>query len=504
MNMRRVREHTDVSPSEQDIDLSERLAENVEFFDRALGIGVSFDIIKRDLSFAGHDFVMIFINGFINDTAVDDVMRRLSMLRREDLIRTDVVEKVMETFGTHTQLEKVAKAKDVLTAILSGQTALLIDGYAEAVLIDARKYPARSPQEPELERVVRGSRDGFVETLVQNTVLTRRRIRDPRLRMENMKVGARSKTDICVAYLQDVADPELVAEIKKRLREIDVDGLPMAEKTVEEWITKRNQWNPYPVVRYTERPDVAAVHLLEGHVLIYVDTSPSVMITPATFFHHLQHAEEYRENPAVGLYIRLIRMGGVLVSLFLMPLWILFTLIHRDWLPAELAFLGPESVGALPIILQFLLADLGIDFMRMAAIHTPGPLATAMGLIAAVLIGDIAVKVGMFAPETILYLAVAAIGMFATPSYELSMANRLARTMFILAVGLFDWYGLTAAVVLWTVLLVTARSINRPYLWPLFPLNLKALASVLLRAPVRLNNHRPAIVHPQDKDRQPH
>ncbi len=502
MSMPRIMTNTDIPPADQDLQLEKKLAENLKFFDKVLGIGESYDMIKREMQFAGHDFCLLYVNGFIKDGILDDILRLLATIKREKLA-VDTLEKLIQTYLTHTQVEKQSKTNTIITAILSGQTAILIDGYEEALIVDARSYPARTPQEPELERVVRGSRDGFVETLVQNTVLTRRRIRDPRLRMETMQIGKRSKTDVCVAYLQDVADEELVREIKTRLEKIDVDGLPMAEKSVEEWLTKRNNWNPYPVIRYTERPDVAANHLLEGHVLIYVDTSPSVMITPTTVFHHVQHAEEFRENPAVGAYIRWVRFIGIFVSIFLIPLWILFTLIHREWLPQSFAFLGPDDVGAIPIILQFLLADVGIDMMRMAAIHTPTPLATAMGLIAAVLIGDIAVSVGLFSPESILYMAVAAIGMFSTPSYELAMANRLTRLFLILAVAFLDWYGLVGAIVLWFVLLMRTKSITRPYLWPLVPLNVKAMWEILVRTPMQYKNQRPEIVKPQDKDRQP-
>jgi len=500
--MPEILQHTDIPPSQQDLELGKRLGENLKFFERSIGLGESYDVVKREMTFGGQEFCFLYINGFIKDNVLDDILRSLSHLKREQLA-VDAMDRLFETYCSHIQVEKTKKTSDIVTAVLSGQTAVLIDGSDFALLIDARQYPVRSPGEPELERVVRGSRDGFVETLVQNTILTRRRIRDPRLRFENMKIGHRSKTDVVIAYLQDVADDGIVEEIKKRLGKIDVDGLPMAEKSVEEWLTKRNNWNPYPLVRYTERPDVAAVHLLEGHVLVYVDTSPSVMITPATFFHHLQHAEEFRENPATGAFVRWVRFFGILMSLFLVPIWILLTLVHRDWLPADLAFLGPEEVGAIPIIIQFMLADLGIDFMRMAAIHTPTPLATAMGLIAAVMIGDIAVKVGLFAPETILYLAVAAIGQFATPSYELSMANRLSRLFFMIGVALFDWYGLAAAIGLWLFLLIRTRSINRPYMWPLVPFSPKALLEILIRTPMQYKNNRPAFLKPKDKDRQP-
>ncbi|PWK14466.1 spore germination protein [Tumebacillus permanentifrigoris] len=500
--MPQIRTDIDIPPADQKLPLHKRLSENLKFFERVLGIGQSFDMVKRELSFAGHDMCMIYINGFVKDDILDELLRNLSTLKREQLA-VDAFDKLFKTYLPHVQVEKVDTSDQIFTAILSGQTCLLVDGYEQAFLIDARSYPARTPSEPELERVVRGSRDGFVETMVQNCVLTRRRIRDPRLRMETLKIGTRSKTDVCVAYIQDVADLELVKEIKHRLSKIEIDGIPMSEKTVEEFLIRKNRYNPYPVVRYTERPDVAANHLLEGHVLVYVDTSPSVMITPTTLFHHVQHAEEFRENPIIGVYIRWIRFAGILTSMFLIPLWILFTLIHREWMPTQLEFLGPETVGAIPIILQFLIAEIGIDLMRMAAIHTPTPLATAMGLVAAVLIGDIAVKVGLFSPETILYLAVSAIGTFATPSYELSMANKLCGMIFIFAVGVFDWIGLVIAVGLWALMLLTTKSINRPYLWPLIPFNAKAMLNILVRAPMRGKAMRPSIVHPRDKDRQP-
>src|SRR5690606_19738781 len=213
---------------------------------------------------------------------------------------------------------------------------------------------ARSPEEPDIERVVRGSRDGFVETIVFNTALIRRRVRDRSLCMETLQIGRRSKTDVIVAYIDSIADPKLVEIIKDKLKAIDVDGLPMGEKTVEEYIFGRHL-NPYPMVRYTERPDTAAVHLLEGHVLVLVDGSPSVMICPTTFWHHVQHAEEYRQKPLVGAFLRWSRFIAILASLFLLPLWYVYA--TNDHLLAERwQFIGPNKVGHLSLIWQFLIA----------------------------------------------------------------------------------------------------------------------------------------------------
>src|SRR5699024_6781702 len=194
------------------------------------------------------------------------------------------------------------------------------------------------------------------------------------------------------------------------------------------------KWNPYPLVRYTERPDVAAHHLLSGYVIITVDTSPSVMILPTTFFDHLEHAEEFRQTPAVGTLMRWIRFLAVLASMFLLPIWYLFVL-EPSLLPDKLSFIGPKEHGNVPIALQIILAVIGVEFLRMAAIHTPTPLATALGLIAAVLIGEIAVEVGLFSPEVILYVAVSTVGSYVTPSYELSVANKVM-SMFLLLMTL--------------------------------------------------------------------
>jgi stage V sporulation protein AF len=383
--------------------------------------------------------------------------------------------------------------------VLAGPTALVVDGVDQVILIDARTYPVRGPQEPDIERVVRGSRDGFVETLVFNTALTRRRIRDRTLRMEYMQVGRRSKTDIVVSYIEDIADPIMVEKIKESLSKIDTDGLPMAEKSIEEFISGRH-WNPYPMVRYTERPDTAATHLYEGHVCIIVDGSPSVIITPTTFWHHLQHAEEYRNKPLVGAYLRFVRFLAVWASIFLLPLWYLFA-VEPQLLPEALSYIGPNDIGQLPLVVQFLIIELGLDMLRMAAIHTPSSLATALGLVAALMIGQVAVEVGLFINEVILYLAIAAIGTFSTPSYEMSLANRLIRIGLLIATSLFHTYGYVIGIVLLIIMLARMKSFGVPYLWPFIPFNLRAFRDVLVRSPIPLKNRRPRFLHPKDPDR---
>lgn len=479
--------------------LSPSLHENVAVLNAVLGVGKSFDVLHRQLVYCEKACALYFVDGLAKDEVMTQVMRHLANLRPEDL-SVAAVRRLLTQHLAYIELGETERMEEVVTAVLSGPLVLLIDGEASAVIIDARTYPARGPEELDLERVVRGSRDGFVETIIFNTALTRRRLRDPSLRMEHLSVGRRSKTDIVLAYMEDLADPELVDELRRRLQDLDIDGLPMAEKTLEEYLFKR-WWNPYPMVRYTERPDVAAVHLLEGHVLIYVDTSPSVMITPTTLIHHVQHAEEYRQKPVVGVYLRWVRFLLMLASVFLPPLWLL-AVLEPALLPAVDEVVDLRDAGKVPLFWQFLAAELGIDALRMAAIHTPSALATAMGLVAAVLIGETAVKVGLFTHEVVLYIAIAAVGTFATPSYELGLANRLVRLALLVLVWVGHAWGLLLGLVGWFALLATTRSLNTPYLWPLLPFHARALWQVFVRTPVPANRHRFRVITAGDTDRQ--
>lgn len=474
------------------------LKENIEYLREALGVEKSFDVIQLDVEYAEREMALYLVDGFVKDDILHYLMKMLAGLDAGQL-EGDTLSRLIKTYIPYVEVETTDDLNKVVDMVLAGPTALVVDGVDDVILIDARTYPVRGPQEPDIERVVRGSRDGFVETLVFNTALTRRRIRDRTLRMEYMQVGRRSKTDVVVSYIEDIADPEMVQKVKDSISKIDTDGLPMAEKSIEEFISGRH-WNPYPMVRYTERPDTAATHLYEGHVCIIVDGSPSVIITPTTFWHHLQHAEEYRNKPLVGAYLRFVRFLAVWASIFLLPLWYLFA-VEPQLLPDALSYIGPNETGQLPLVIQFLMIELGLDMLRMAAIHTPSALATALGLVAALMIGQVAVEVGLFINEVILYLAIAAIGTFSTPSYEMSLANRLIRIALLIATSIFHTYGYVAGIMLLIIMLARMKSFGVPYLWPFIPFNLRAFRDVLLRSPIPLKNRRPRFLHPKDPDR---
>ncbi|WP_409978165.1 spore germination protein [Anoxybacteroides tepidamans] len=482
------------------VPIFEKLVDNETYLKEKIGIGASFDLGIRKIFVLKREVHLYYCNGLCDTQYLIQLLKQIVQIN-DDERQSVQAKQILENRLVHQQVSPVRDLNEAIDKLLSGLIVILMEGETSGFIVDVRSYPGRQPQEPDTEKVVRGARDGYVENIIVNTALTRRRIRDERLRFEIIQVGERSKTDVCIAYIKDVADPGLVELVKKEIKQIKIDGLTMADKTIEEFLVKQG-YNPYPLVRYTERPDVAATHLLEGHVIIIVDTSPSVIITPTTLFHHVQHAEEYRQNPAVGTFVRWVRFLGILASIFLLPLWILFV-IEPSLLPEKLAFIGPNKHTHIPTIVQIFLADFGIEFLRMAAIHTPTPLSTAMGLIAAVLIGEIAINVGLFVPEVILYVSVAAIGSFATPSYELSIANKIARLLLALAVALFKVPGLVIGTTVYLILLARIRSLNTPYLWPFIPFDPGAFMQIIVRRSVAGGKVRPSIVHPQNRRKQP-
>jgi stage V sporulation protein AF len=462
------------------MEIPRKLAQTEQLLRTQVGLGVSFDVIFRTFHVAGRQAALFYYNGFAKDLVLTPIIERLTRAERAELY-PDVIERLLMGLIPSIQIERTTSMARVIDGVMSGMSAILIDKEAVAFLLDTRLYPARTPDEPSNEKVVRGSRDGFIETMLVNVTLVRRRLRAESLRAEVIAIGRQTRTDVAVAYLQGVVDPQLLSYVKQKLESLRSHDLPMSDKQLEELLFAE-RWTLYPQIRYSERPDVICVHLLEGHIALFVDTSPSVMIVPVTWFHHLQHAEEYRNAPLAGTYLRWVRYVGIFVSLFLLPLWFLFVL-QPDLLPPALEFIGPREKGTLPLLLQFLIAEVGIDLMRMAAIHTPTPLATAMGLVAAILIGEIAVKVGLFVPEVILYIAVAAIGSFATPSYELALANRLVRLALLLCVALAHVPGFMIGLTIWLLLLATQRPFGMPYLYPLIPFHWPALQKIIVRLP---------------------
>lgn len=465
--------------------LSTDLDQNIKLLKESLPIKKSFDVIGRELVIEQSTRAyLVFIDGFAKDDVMLWILEVLQTLPEGDLTNNVIDTLIKKQIG-YIEVERFNEIEQMRSMVLAGAVALIVDGQNEGLIIDAREYPVRSPEEPELEKVSRGSRDGFVETIIFNTALIRRRLRDPNLIFNIKTVGKRSKTDVVIAYLDDMTDKKLLAEVQNKIDKIDVGALVMAEKTLEELLIKKHWYNPLPQVKFTERPDVVAAHLMEGHIAIIVDTSPSIMLVPVTMFHFTQHAEDYYQNILVGSYYRWVRFIGMLSALLLPPLWLL--LVYKiDILPDWLQFIGPKDEYTIPLFIQLLLLEFGLDILRLSSIHTPNALNTSLGIIGGLILSDLAVKVGMFIPETVLYIAVAGIGTFATPSLEFALAIRIFRLLLLITTGLLGGWGFLGSLILIFIILLTSKSFknSKPYTWPLLPFKWKPLAHILFRMPI--------------------
>ncbi|WP_274309641.1 spore germination protein [Solibacillus daqui] len=455
----------------------------------------TFDVCVKEITIKNLPTLTVYISGLVNGDSLTKLLANLQWEQHEEIDDENVY--FEEHFNYHDK-EQVTSIDDFLLGILSGRIGFItLSGYA--FLAEFRQYPGRSPEEPDNEKVIRGSRDGFAENVIQNVALIRRRIRSTELRYQMHRVSTYGQTDVVIAYMGDLVNEDHLQWIIERLSQIKHDGLTMSDKSLEEWLFKQ-RFHPLPFVRYTERPDIVAAHLLEGHIAIIVDTSPSVMLMPVTMFHLLQHAEEYRQAPLIGTMMRLLRFGAVLLSFLLLPFWYLL-ITNEHIIPEQLSYIGISDKSEVPLFLQLMIADTGIEFLRIAAIHTPTPLSTAMGLIAGIIIGQIAIDVGLFSSEVVLYTAISAIFTFAIPNYELSISVKVFRLLLLSVTALFGINGFFIGIFAIFTYLCALKPMKVPYLWPLVPFFPKAFLRVFIRFPMSDDALRPYIIGAKQRKR---
>ena len=449
---------------------------NTDEFATRLRVKDSFDIIERRLSSSACEMCFFYVDGFVKDAEMLRIMQYL-LSQKEIGSAEDMVRKL-----PYVEVEKVCEFDTAIRSVLSGQALMLSESFAgEAVLLDVRSYPARSTTEPDSDRVMQGSHDGFVETLVMNTALIRRRIRDERLTMTHIDMGGSSKTDVVVCYMDGVADEKLVESVKKKLISAKPKSLTLGFQSLAETLIRSGWYNPFPKIRTTERPDTASAQLLEGSVLVICDTSPQVMILPTSIFHYLEQTDDYYFPPLTGSYLRIVRTLILLASVVITPLWYL-SLEYIDILPDALGFLVPDDPGALPIILQLFLVELAIDGLKIASMNTPDMLSNSLSIVGALILGDFAVGVGWLCADVILYMAFVAIANFAQQNHELGYAFKFMRMMILALVYFFGIWGFAIGIVLFCIFVATNRTVSgRHYLYPLIPFNAKAIKKLLIR-----------------------
>ncbi len=468
--------------------ISNDYRENVRVLDDLLGVGRSCDMVSRDYLIGGRRARLWVVDGFGSDSILERMGAFWLTLKPENVVGLTEMQDFLDRYITFSESNVTFDISDAVTSVFLGKSLLAVEGLAGMALMDAKGYPSRSVNEPPDGKVLRGSHDGFVEAVVPNMALLRRRIRDPHLTMEGHKVGSRTHNDAVLCYLDDKVDQDLLRKLRGKLLGLDVRSLSMAQESLAEAIRPKQWYNPFPKVRYTERPDAAAASIMEGSIVLMVDNSPSVMILPTGFFDFTQESNDYYFPPLVGTYLRVLRVTVFLLSLFITPAWYLMV-SEPNRLPGWLNFLSSPEPVSLSLLSQLLVVEFLIDVLKLASLNTPDSLSNSFSMLGALVLGDFAVQAGWLGPEVLVYMAFVSVAGFAQPSYELGYAFKLLRVALLLVTAAFDVWGFCLGVVGIFVLLCTTKPlVGKGYLYPLVPFNGKALLRLLVREPISRDN----------------
>ena len=418
---------------------------NVDYMNQMLPVEDSFDIVQRDIQIGGKDATFYFIDGFTKDESMLKIMDSFFNIKEGDMPKDAAA--FATTCIPYVEVDVIGDFDQIFRNLLSGVTCLFIDGYQACLAIDCRTYPARSVDEPDKDKSLRGSRDGFVETIVFNTALMRRRIRDRHLVMKMLEVGESSRTDVALCYMEDRVDQELLKNLNYRIRDIKVDDLRMNQQSLAECLFKRKWYNPFPKFKFTERPDTASACLLEGKVVILVDNSPSAMILPTSILDIIEEANDYYFPTLTGMYLKISRALITFLTIFLTPVFLLF-MQNLSWLPKIFAFVAVKDTVNIPLIFQLLMLEVAIDGLRLAALNTPSMLSTPLSVIAGLVMGEFSVKSGWFNAEVMLYMAFVAVANYTQPNFELGYALKFMRLELLVLTAVFNWIGFLAGTVI--------------------------------------------------------
>ncbi len=455
------------------------LSENMGYLNGKLSVDTNFDIVYRVIKIGGRDACMYFIDGFCKDELMQKMLQYFLDIKEEEMPKD--AHEMSKTSLPYVEVDLQDTWEKIIYFLMSGVFVLMVDGYDQCLLIDSRTYPSRGVEEPEKDKVLRGSKDGFVETIVFNTALIRRRIRSTELRMEMMQAGKSSKTDIVLCYMDSRVDHEFLNKVKERIEQIKVDALTMNQESLAECLYKKKWYNPFPKFKFTERPDTAAAQILEGDIVILVDNSPSAMITPTSIFDVVEEADDYYFPPITGTYLRLSRFLICILTYLLTPTFLLL-MQNPAWIPGGFEFIAIEGDVNIPLIWQFLILELSLDGLRLAAVNTPNMLSTPLSVMAALVLGEFSVNSGWFNSEVMLYMAFVAIANYTQASYELSYAIKFMRIINLILTAIFGIWGYIGAIVIMVIAIVTNKTVSgKSYIYPLLPFNMKQLSKRLLR-----------------------
>lgn len=450
----------------------------------------NFDLLHREAEIGGRKVSIYSIDGFLPGDTVEKLMQFFYSIKDEDM--PENLADFISRSTPFVDIMEIKTERDFTDNFLAGLTCMMIEGYDGILALDLREYPGRSVEEPEKDKVLRGSRDGFIEALIPNMALIRRRIRDKNLVFKFARVGRSSRTDIAVAYMCGRVNEKDIKKVMDNINSMDVDSLTMNQESLAEMLFPGKWINPFPKYKYTERPDTAAASLLEGSIVILVDNSPAVMILPTSLFGIVEDANDYYFPPVTGTYLRLTRMLTNILAVFITPLFLLL-IENPDWVPSCLEFiLIRDDINVAPIF-QLLILEFAIDGLKMAAVNTPNMLTTPLSIVAGIVFGDYTVDSGWFNPEIMLYMAFVAVANYTQSNMELTYAVKFHRIILLILTSIFGICGFIAGTVIFAIsLLMTHTLLGEGYLYPIIPFDGRCLMRRFFRMslPVYEKTHR--------------
>ncbi|WLD92750.1 spore germination protein [Alkalihalobacillus sp. AL-G] len=483
------------------------LEKNIENIQKLLDSPNDLTIRRFALGNTMNSCSVIFIDGLVNKKLIHDKIIQNIQLeigqQPDDSTesKADLFEVISKKVVSVSDVKKATTLDDVSLAILSGDTVFFLDGLAQALIIGSKSWESRSIEEPITEALIRGPRDGFTENLRTNTVLIRRKIRDPNLRFKEYKIGRRSKKSLIVAYIDGIVNQDIVKEVKRRLDTIDMDDAPESGY-VEQWI-EDSFLSPFPQIQNTERPDKVTSALLQGKVAIVLDGTPFVLIAPITFGNTLQSPEDYYERWMVGTVIRLLRYLAAFIAVFLPSLYIALVSYHPGMIPSKLAFsIAATREGVpFPAFIEALLMAITMELLREAGIRLPKPIGQTIGIVGGLVIGEAAVSAGIVSPIMVIVVAVTAIASFSIPSYSVAISFRIIRFGFMFAAAIFGLYGIILCYIMLNIHIANLKSIGVPYSTLFAPSFNGDWKDLILRAPITMLPKRPRYMQTEDERR---
>lgn len=470
---------------------TENIDENVFLIKDILGDSV--DFAKREFIFHEHTdirMVCFYTDGLVNTQEVQNVVEVLFFKTSELIVNSEVgpikqniTKVIIENLILHPSTKPAKKVEEAIDEILSGNTIFFINGSKEPFSVSTRGWDTRSVGEPVAEQVVRGPRDGFVENIRSNTALVRRRIRDPLFRIEAMKIGKKTKTDINIAYLKGTVKEDVLKEVKARLKKIKIDAI-LESGYIEELI-EDSPLSPFPTVQSTERPDKVAASILEGRIAIFVDNTPFVLIVPAYFWQFLQASDDYYSSYYTGTFYRIVRYIAFIISLTLPSIYVMLASFHQEMIPTPLALTiaSGREIVPYPVLLEAIIMEVAFELMREAGLRMPKPVGQAVSIVGSLIVGQAAVQAGLVSPFMVIVVALTGIASFAIPNYSASFSIRLLRFPLLIASGTMGLLGFAACFFLLAIHAITIRSFGEPYLAPATPFKPSDQKDAVVRFP---------------------